>query len=165
MIALTKLVPAPLLSALLVAVWLTLARAISLGTVLLAIVLGLAIPLMTTSLRATDTRVRRPLVAARFILKVGYDVLASSIDVAWSLVSWRWHRPKARFVIIPLDLRDPLGLAALAMVTTVVPGTVWSEIALDRSALMLHAWNVDDEQAFIARYKARYERPLQEMFE
>ena len=72
---------------------------------------------------------------------------------------------RARFVIIPLELRDPYGLAALAMVTTVVPGTVWSELALDRSAVMLHVWDVDDEAAFVARYKARYEKPLQEIFE
>ena len=58
-----------------------------------------------------------------------------------------------------------LAIAALAMVTTVVPGTVWSELALDRAAVMLHVWDVDDEAAFVARYKARYEKPLQEIFE
>jgi len=51
------------------------------------------------------------------------------------------------------------------MVTTVVPGTVWSEIALDRSALMLHVWDVDEEKVFVARFKARYEEPLREIFE
>ena len=50
------------------------------------------------------------------------------------------------------------------MVTTVVPGTVWSELALDRSALLLHVFDLDDEAAFIARYKARYEHPLLEIF-
>jgi multicomponent K+:H+ antiporter subunit E len=68
-------------------------------------------------------------------------------------------------VTIPLELRDPLGLSALAIVTTVVPGTVWSELALDRSALLLHVWNVGEEQAFVARFKARYEKPLREIFE
>ena len=51
------------------------------------------------------------------------------------------------------------------MVTTVVPGTVWSELALDRSALLLHVWDVDEEEAFVARFKARYETPLREIFE
>ena len=51
------------------------------------------------------------------------------------------------------------------MVTTIVPGTVWSEIALDRSELLLHVWNVRDEPAFVARFKARYEKPLIEIFE
>ena len=51
------------------------------------------------------------------------------------------------------------------MVTTIVPGTVWSELALDRSTLLLHVWDVPDETAFVARYKARYEQPLCEIFE
>jgi multicomponent K+:H+ antiporter subunit E len=29
----------------------------------------------------------------------------------------------------------------------------------------LHVWNVGDEGSFIARYKARYEKPLREIFE
>ena len=73
--------------------------------------------------------------------------------------------PRAAFVTIPLDLRDANGLAALAMITTVVPGTVWSELALDRSALLLHVFDLDDEARFVARFKARYERPLMEIFE
>jgi multicomponent K+:H+ antiporter subunit E len=68
-------------------------------------------------------------------------------------------------VIVPLELRDPLGLAALSMVTTLVPGTVWSELALDRSALLLHVWDVGREDVFVARFKARYEKPLREIFE
>ena len=66
---------------------------------------------------------------------------------------------------IPLDLRDPLGLAILAMVTTVVPGTVWCELAPDRSALLLHVWDAPDQAAFVARFKRRYEQPLREIFE
>jgi multicomponent K+:H+ antiporter subunit E len=110
-------------------------------------------------------RVRRPGVIVRFVLLVCRDVLVSNFEVAWGVIKWRWRRPNSRFVVIPLELRDPLGLAALSMVTTVVPGTVWSELALDRSALMLHVWNVDQEAQFIARFKARYEQPLREIFE
>jgi multicomponent K+:H+ antiporter subunit E len=157
--------PAPLLSASLFALWLAVARSASVGNVMLAFVVAFAIPPLTTRLRLTEGRVRRPLVVVRFIMRVGYDVLASNPEVAWGIVAWRWRRPRAAFVRIPLALRDPVALAALSMVTTVVPGTVWSELALDRSALLLHVWDVPDEQAFIARFKARYERPLQEIFE
>ena len=165
MISFAKLLPAPLLSAGLFLLWLGLARSTSPGQVLLGLSLALLVPPMTATLRPTRVRVRRPLVAARFILTVCYDVLASNFKVAWGVIAWRWLQPQARFVVIPLELRDPLGLAALAMVTTIVPGTVWSELALDRSALMLHVWDVDDEPGFIAHFKARYERPLQEIFE
>lgn len=165
MTTLAKLLPAPLTSAALLALWLVLARSTSVGQVLLGLVLALAVPILSSTLRPTRVRVRRPLVVVRFILRVGYDVLRSNVEVAWGVVRWRWHRPQSMFVVVPLDLRDPLGLAALSMVTTVVPGTVWSELALDRSALLLHVWNVPEEGAFIARFKERYETPLREIFE
>jgi multicomponent K+:H+ antiporter subunit E len=158
-----KLLPAPLLSVCLLLLWLALARSTSAGQVILGVALALAIPLLTATLRPTRARVRRPLVVARFVLRVSYDLVVSAFQVARDVVVWRRTRP--RFVVVPLDMRDPLGLAALAMVTTIVPGTVWSEIALDRSAMMLHVWDVDEEAAFAARFKARYEAPLREIFE
>ena len=165
MTVLARLLPAPLTSAALLALWLVLARSVSAGQILLGLALSLAVPILTLRLRPNRVLVRRPLVVVRFILTVGYDVLLSNFEIAWGVVRWRWRRPDARFVIVPLELRDPLGLAALSMVTTVVPGTVWSEIALDRSVLLLHVWDVRDEATFVARFKARYEKPLREIFE
>jgi multicomponent K+:H+ antiporter subunit E len=160
-----RLVPAPLMSAALFALWLTLARSVQPGQLLLGLLLALFVPRLTWNFRPTRTHVKRPLTVVRFILRVGGDVFLSNLDVAWGVVRWRWRRPQSKFVVVPLELRDPLGLAALSMVTTVVPGTVWSELALDRSALLLHVWNVDREDAFIARFKERYETPLREIFE
>jgi multicomponent K+:H+ antiporter subunit E len=162
---LRRIVPAPLLSASLVGMWLVLARSTSLGQIVLSLSLGLVVPHLTRELRPAGVRLRRPLLVVRFIGRVGYDVLASNLVVAWGIVTWRLTQPQARFVVIPLELRDPAGLAALAMITTVVPGTVWSELALDRSQLMLHVWDVGEEGAFVAHFKARYEQPLREIFE
>lgn len=159
------LLPAPLWSACLLLLWLVLARSLSLGQLLLGSLLGVIIPLLTSRLRPSTVRVRHPLVIVRLLAVVGYDVIASNLEVAWSVLRWRWKKPNARFVTVPLELRSPSGLAALAMVTTVVPGTVWSELAVDRSALLLHVWDLGDEAEFITRFKARYERPLREIFE
>lgn len=159
-----KVAPAPLTSAVVFALWLALARDTSAGTIALALAFAVGVPILTGRLRA-NVKVRRPLVVVRFLLVVGYDVVRSNLQVAWGVLAWRWRRPRSMFVIIPLDLHDPVGLAALAMVTTVVPGTVWSELAVDRSAMLLHVWNVEEERAFVARFKARYEKPLREIFE
>jgi multicomponent K+:H+ antiporter subunit E len=159
-----RLVPAPLTSAALFALWLALARSASAGHLVLALVLAIAVPLLGAKLRP-PVRVRRPLAIVRFIGIVGYDVVRSNFEVARGVLAWRRRRPRSTFVIVPLELRDPAGLAALSIVTTVVPGTVWSELALDRSALLLHVWDLDEEQAFVARFKDRYERPLREIFE
>lgn len=163
--SLAKGLPAPLTSAALFALWVVLARSMSPGQLILGLALGLTVPHLTARLRPKRVRVRRPLVVVRFILTVGYDVLLSNLEVAWGVLRWRWRRADSRFVRVPLELRDPLGLAALSMVTTVVPGTVWSELALDRSALLLHVWQVGEESLFVERFKARYEKPLQEIFE
>lgn len=165
MTLLRRWIPSPGLSAALLLLWLLLARSTSVGQVLLGILLALGVPLLAGSLRFKDTRIRNPRVIARYLLTVAADVVQSNIEVAWGVVRWRWRRPTAAFVVIPLDLRDPLGLAVLAMVTTIVPGTVWSELALDRSAMLLHVWDVPDEGAFVTRFKARYEQPLREIFE
>jgi multicomponent K+:H+ antiporter subunit E len=162
---LKKVVPAPLSSAALLALWLALARSTSFGQVLLGLGLALTVPILTANLRPSKVRVHRPLVALRFAVTVARDVLVSNFEVACGVVAWRWRRPQAKFVIVPLELRDPLGLAVLSMVTTIVPGTVWSELALDRSALLLHVWDVEAEDQFVARFKARYEHPLREIFE
>lgn len=162
---LRALLPAPLLSGLLLIGWLALARGVTAGQFTVGLLLALCIPLVLSTLRVKGTRVRRPDVAVRFVVRVACDVVVSNLAVAKDVIRWRWRKPSSRFVVIPLDLRDPVGLATLALVTTIVPGTVWSELAADRSALLLHVWDVQDESDFVLEFKARYERPLREIFE
>lgn len=157
--------PAPLLSATLLLVWTLLARSAELGQVLLGLALALAIPLTASKLRFQAVRVRRPDVIVRFVLRVMGDVIVSNLAVGRDVLRLRSGKPRSRFVAVPLDLRHPAGLACLAVVTTIVPGTVWSELAVDHSALILHVWDVDDEAAFVARFKTRYEHPLRAIFE
>lgn len=162
---LQTLIPAPLVSVSLLIGWLVLARSAAAGQFVLGLVLALGIPLVLSNLRVKGTRVRRPDVVVRLVIRVAYDVFVSNLVIANDLIRWRWRRPSSRFVVIPLELRDPVGLAALALVTTNVPGTVWCELAADRSALLLHVWDAPDDSDFIVRFKARYEQPLREIFE
>ena len=161
----SRLFPAPLLSVALFALWLLLNLSVSPGNLLLGAALGILAPLLMAPLRPQHAHVRKPLVIARLIGRVGIDVLVSNLQVARSVLRAGSHPPRSTFVLIPLDLRDAHGLAALAMITTVVPGTVWSELALDRSVLLLHVFDLKDEATFIAHFKHTYERPLREIFE
>lgn len=163
--ALRALLPAPGLSALVLALWLLLARPPSTAQLLLGLALALVVPRLFPLLRMPPVRLRNPRRVLGYMRVVAGDVVASNIEVGIGLFRGGARAPKPSFVVIPLDLRDPVGLAVLAMVTTIVPGTVWSELALDRSTLLLHVWDVPDETAFVARYKARYEQPLCEIFE
>lgn len=160
-----RVFPAPLLSLALWVLWLTLNLSVSPGNLLLGAILGFAAPLMMRKLRPKQVRIRRPLTILRLFVMVGRDVILSNLIVAWGVLNADRRPPRSRFVKVPLDLRDANGLAALAMICTVVPGTVWSELALDRSILLLHVWDLDDEAHFIHHFKTAYEQPLMEIFE
>jgi len=116
-------------------------------------------------LRPRPIRIRRPGVMLRLFFRVGADVVLSNLAVAWGVLNAVRRAPRSAFVKVPLDLRDANGLAVLSMICTVVPGTVWSELALDRSILLLHVFDLDDESGFIQHFKTTYERPLMEIFE
>ena len=157
--------PSPWLSAGLFAMWLLLNQTVAAAHLVLAAVIAIGMPLLTGRLRPAGTPLRHPWMLVRLIATVGYDVVRSSLEVGAGVLRAGRQPPRGRFVLVPLALRNPYALASLAMITAVVPGTVWAELAIDRSALLLHVFDVDDEAAFIAHYKSRYERPLQEIFE
>lgn len=160
-----RLFPAPWLSLALWVLWLTLNLSVSPGNLLLGAALGFAAPLMMRKLRPKRARIRNPMAVLRLFLLVGRDVIMSNLIVAWGVLNAGRRPPNSCFIKVPLDLRDAHGLAALAMICTVVPGTVWSELALDRSVLLLHVWDLHDESHFIEHFKSTYERPLMEIFE
>jgi len=160
-----RLFPAPWLSLALWILWLTLNLSVSPGNLLLGAALGFAAPLMMRKLRPKRARIRNPMAIVRLFFLVGRDVIMSNLIVAWGVLNAGRRPPSSRFIKVPLDLRDAHGLAALAMICTVVPGTVWSELALDRSVLLLHVWDLHDEAQFIEHFKSTYERPLMEIFE
>lgn len=157
--------PSPVLSLALAVMWLLLNRSLAPGHLLLAALVGWLMPWLMAPLRPSAGGMRRPLVLARLVLAVGWDVVVSALQVTRGIVDAGRRSPQARFVVVPLELRDPFALAALATITTVVPGTVWTELARDRSALLLHVFDVQDEDAFIRHFKRRYEQPLREIFE
>ena len=160
-----RLLPTPLLSLALLCLWLLLNHSLSWGHLLLAVVLAIAIPLLTAGLRPLPVRIRRPGAILRLVLAVMADTVQSNIGVIRLLLSPGAPRHPADFVHIPLQLRDPNALAVLATIVCITPGTVWAELSLDRSMLLLHVLEVDDAAAIAAHVKQRYERPLMEIFE
>lgn len=162
---LSALLPSPWLSVGLLGGWLLLTRSFSLGQLLLGIAVAVVMPLLMAPLRPRPGPLRRPDVLVKLVLRVGFDVVRSALRVGAGVLRSTTHPPRGTFVVVPLDLRDAHALAALAMICAVVPGTVWSELAPDRSALLLHVFDLEGEDAFIEHFKADYERPLKEIFE
>lgn len=160
-----RLLPAPWLSLGLFGGWLLLTRSASAGQVLLGVAVAIVMPLLMAPLRPRPGRLRRPGLLLRLVGRVGAEVVRSALVVAAGVLRAGGRPPRGRFVVVPLDLHDAHGLAALAMISAVVPGTVWSELAPDRSALLMHVFDLDDQAAFIRHFKTDYELPLKEIFE
>ena len=160
-----RLLPTPMLSVALFVLWLLLNQSLSAGHLLLAGVLAVAVPLMTAGLRPLPVRIRRPGTVARLMLTVAADSLRSNAGVIRLLLSTGPRRHPSGFVHVPLKVRDPNALAVLATIVCITPGTAWAELSLDRSMLLLHVLEVDDEAAIVAHVQRAYERPLMEIFE
>ena len=106
-----------------------------------------------------------PLTIVRLGLRVVWDTSVSNFNVVRFMLFPGMRKHPANFVRIPLELRDPNGLAVLAMIVCITPGTAWAEISRDRSQLMLHVLEVDDPEEIVQHVKRSYERPLMEIFE
>lgn len=65
----------------------------------------------------------------------------------------------------PLGLRDPNGLAVLAIIVTFTPGTAWAQLSADNRVLLLHVLAIQREADLVTFIQQRYERPLKEIFE
>ncbi|MDR7152905.1 multicomponent K+:H+ antiporter subunit E [Hydrogenophaga palleronii] len=160
-----RLLPSPWLSLGLLGGWLLLTRSFSVGQMLMGVAVAVVMPLLMAPLRPRPGPLRRWGLLVRLILRVGAEVVRSALQVAAGVLRAKSHPPRGTFVVIPLDLRDAHALAALAMISAVIPGTVWSELAPDRSALLMHVFDLQDEAAFIQHFKTDYEQPLKEIFE
>lgn len=159
-----RFLPHPLLSAVLAAVWLLLVNSIAPGQIVLGLVLGAAIPLFTDAFWPDRPRIRRPLVLLRYIAVVLYDIVIANLQVA-RLILGPKDRLRPAFVRVPLALTSDLAISLFANTISLTPGTVSSRVASDRSHLVVHVLDVDDVDALVRTVKARYERPLKEIFE
>lgn len=159
-----RLFPAPILSSILFVSWLLLSGSVSAGHIVLAAVLATAIPLWSERLRPERARIGAWGTIVRLTLVVFFDIVASAWTVAKQILGPE-DRIRPEFVWVPLTIRDPYGTASLASIITMTPGTLSVDLAPDHRHLLVHALHVDDPAELIASIKARYERPLIEIFE
>jgi multicomponent K+:H+ antiporter subunit E len=156
--------PRPLLSTLIVATWLLLQQSVAPGDVLVALLIGWAVPQLVRRFLVEPVLPRRPVTALRFMLTVLWDIVTANLIVA-RIVLWPGSRPQPAWVVIPLDLRDPHAITLLAAVITLTPGTVSCVIDEEGWRIYVHALDCADPAEQVAQIKRRYERPLKEIFE
>jgi multicomponent K+:H+ antiporter subunit E len=148
---------------LLFGIWLLLANSLSVGNIILGVLLALFLPMLTSSVHTETPRVKKPLLAAKYLGVLLADILASNFVVAKQVLGSP-AKLHPGFIMVPLDMREPLPITLLASTISLTPGTVSTEVSEDLSTLYVHALNVPDEEVLIAEIKQRYEAPLKEIF-
>jgi len=143
--------------------WLLLISEISVGGLVMAAALAIALPMVAATLRPPRANFDNIVVALRLAATVGFDIVVSNIEVARRILGPQSALSPA-FIWVPLDIRSEHGMTTLAAVITLTPGTVSAELSEDQRHLLVHCFNVDDAGEAIARIKARYEAPLMEVF-
>lgn len=156
--------PTPLISITLLLLWLMLNQSLAPAHLLLGAIIGIAVPLLVAPLRPTRVRVSRPLTIARLTLYSLIEILRSCYNVC-TLILFRRDRLNTQFIRIPLDLRDPHGLAVLACIINSTPGTVWVEIIPGSNDLALHVFDLHDANWWVEMIKTKLEQPLIDIFE
>lgn len=160
----TRLLPHPLLSLALILMWLLLTR-FSLGHLLLGSAIAIIAGLALARIEPRASRVRSWGAVLRLLAIVCTDILRSNIAVArLMLTNGRSGARRSAFVEIPLRLEEPTALALLAMILSATPGTAWLEHDPGRKVLLLHVFDMIDENEWRDLIRDRYEALLMEAF-
>lgn len=160
----SRWLPHPLLSVILIGIWLLLANEFSFGQLLLGTVLGWAVPLYTARFWQERITLRRPLVLLKFIGVVLYDILVANIAVA-RLILGRQEDLKPSFLVMPLELRSNVAISLLANTISLTPGTVSAFLSANRRCLIVHSLHTTSEEELLNTIRRRYETPLKEVLE
>lgn len=159
-----KLFPHPLLSALLVLIWLFLVGSVTLGNLLMAVFLAILVPIFTAPYWPNRPKLHNPLMIAEYIIVVLWDIVVANFVVAAIILFKRNKDMRPAWICVPLELTSPEAITVLAGTITMTPGTVTSMISADARSLLVHCLHTDDPDAIRDQIKSRYERRLLETF-
>ena len=160
---LTGGMPHPLLSLLLMLLWLLLNNSAAPGHLVLGALFGLLIPLFTRRFWPERLVVAKPTLIFLFAVRVLWDIVVANFVVARIVLGPRTAvRPV--FVRVPLDVKSEFVVTVLASVISLTPGTVTADVDSHCRYLLVHALSEDDPAALVRQIKTRYEAPIKEIF-
>lgn len=157
------LLPHPVMTLLITFLWVVVVSRFTLGSLVMGLMVGLAIPLLVRGFWTERPVMRRPLLALALLARVLLDIVVANIEVA-RLVLGPTARLRPAHLELPLALSSPYVATILASIISLTPGTVSVDIDMEGQRLLVHALNAPDPEATIATIKRRYEAPLKEIF-
>ncbi|UUY07907.1 Na+/H+ antiporter subunit E [Pseudomonas sp. J452] len=159
----SRWLPHPAHSLLLLLTWMLLVDTFAFGQWLLGSVLAIVIPLLFKRLLIEHPKGWKPLKFLRFLLMVVGDILVANFHVA-RLTLGRMKTLRPGFVEVPIELDNELAISVLVSVVSLTPGSLAADLSLNKRTLLVHGLDVPDPQAMIDEIKQRYEAPLKEIF-
>ena len=107
---------------------------------------------------------RRLWAAVRLVAVAAWEISRANLRLAALVLDpRRTNRPG--FIQVPIRLRTDAGITALANLITLTPGTLTVDVAPDRKTLLVHVFDLEEEQAAVAEIQNRLERVVAEVFE
>lgn len=158
-----RLLPHPVLAAMLVALWLVLAGA-SPGNLLLGLLVALAGTHTLARLELEVRPVRRWDKVLQLCAITAWDILLSNISVARLILTGGHNGRHSGFAEIRLRLTARAGLSWLAVIVTATPGTAWVAYDPEDGVLLLHVFDLKDPEEWRATIRDRYEALLLEIY-
>lgn len=158
-----RVLPHPLLSLVLLGLWLLLTNSVEPGQIILGLILAIAIPLWLRSALAAPLPVRKPFLLLAYIALVLRDIVVANFVVAKQVLGPN-SVLQPHFLDIPLTVTHPTAISLFASTITLTPGTVSCELSQDGRSLRVHALHTPDPEAEIAAMKNRYEQRLINIF-
>lgn len=159
-----NLFPHPGLSGLLAVFWVLLANTISWGSLIMAGIVAVAIPLLTSPYWREKPRLRFGWAMVEYLAVVLWDIVVANFEVAWIILTKRDRDLRSAWLVIPLELTQPEAITALAGTISLTPGTVSADVSACGRKLLVHALDTGDREEAIARIKSRYEARLERIF-
>ncbi|CAN7684542.1 hypothetical protein ASC89_26810 [Devosia sp. Root413D1] len=159
-----RLLPYPVLAALLLLMWLVLQQSIGLGQILLGGAVAVAAALAASAILPGRVRFRGLTSLLQLVAVAGIDIIRSNIAVLLILINPR-AEPSAGFIKMELQLTNQFGLAVLACLLTATPGSAWLEYDGEHNTVLIHVLDLADKDEWIATVRHRYERLLLEIFQ
>ena len=160
---LRKLFPAPSLSLTVFVFWMLMVDNFGLAQWLMAMLLGVVIPLFAARLDREFARIGSLRPVPRLLARLAWDIVHANVTVARQVLGPE-HRIQPGFLWVPLDIGNIHGIAVLTSIITLTPGTVSAALSDDRRYLLVHVFNLKDGDEVIRQIKTRYEVPLMEIF-
>lgn len=159
----SRLVPHPGLSLLLIVTWMVMVGDLTFGTLFVGLAVGLLVPLFTAPWWPGRPKLRF-LPASAYLGVVLWDIVIANFQVAAIILFKPSRDLRPAWLTVPLDLTSPEAITVFAGTISLTPGTVSTDISACGKYLLVHALHAPDPAHEIAKVKARYEARLMRVF-